>query len=328
MKGVSDSVLEALARALQLDEAERAHLFDLARAVRPMRPPRRRRAPRKQARPSIQHMLDAVTGAAAFVHNARLDNMATNELARALYSDMFGKADGPGPVNSARMSSSTPGRATSTPTGSAPPATSSPFFGRRPAASRPTATYPTSSASSPRRAPSSAPAGPPTTSASTTPASRTSTTPSSATSASPTTEWSSLPTPDWRSRSTQRSPTPGPPRRSASSEAGPQHSTRRSPMQITPNGPETAPGPSDWFTGDVYIDTIATATAPSRLAAASVHFAPRRANRLAHTSLRPDDPCHRGARTLPASRGADRGDPPGRHRLLRAQRGPLARSGT
>ena len=45
-------------------------------------------------------------------------------------------------------------------------------------------------------------------------------------------------------------------------------------MQITPNGPETAPGPSDWFTGDVYIDTIATATAPSRLAAASVHFAP------------------------------------------------------
>src|SRR5436309_3938432 len=102
MKGVSDSVLEALARALQLDEAERAHLFDLARAVRPMRPPRRRRAPRKQARPSIQHMLDAVTGAAAFVHNARLDNMATNELARALYSDMFGKADGPGPVNSAR----------------------------------------------------------------------------------------------------------------------------------------------------------------------------------------------------------------------------------
>src|SRR5436190_3703964 len=128
MKGVSDSVLEALARALQLDEAERAHLFDLARAVRPMRPPRRRRAPRKQARPSIQHMLDAVTGAAAFVHNARLDNMATNELARALYSDMFGKADGPGPVNSARMSSSTPGRATSTPTGSAPPATSSPFF--------------------------------------------------------------------------------------------------------------------------------------------------------------------------------------------------------
>src|SRR6266511_4083312 len=44
MKGVSDSVLEALARALQLDEAERAYLFDLARAVRPSTP-RRRRAP-------------------------------------------------------------------------------------------------------------------------------------------------------------------------------------------------------------------------------------------------------------------------------------------
>src|ERR687888_1656571 len=44
MNGVSDGVLEALARALQPDEAERAHLFDLARALRPMSPPRRWRA--------------------------------------------------------------------------------------------------------------------------------------------------------------------------------------------------------------------------------------------------------------------------------------------
>jgi len=102
MHGVSDGVLEALARALQLDEAERAHLFDLARALRPMSSPRRRRAPRRRVRPSIRHVLDALTGAAAFVHNARLDNLAANQLGYALYSDMFARAADPGPVNSAR----------------------------------------------------------------------------------------------------------------------------------------------------------------------------------------------------------------------------------
>jgi transcriptional regulator with XRE-family HTH domain len=102
MSGVSDSVLEALARSLQLDEAERAHLFDLARALRSTSPPRRRRAPRRRVRPSIQHVLDGLTGAAAFVHNARLDNLAANQLGYALYSDMFARAAGPGPVNSAR----------------------------------------------------------------------------------------------------------------------------------------------------------------------------------------------------------------------------------
>src|SRR6266508_3993032 len=102
MNGVSDSVLEALARALQFDEAERAHLFDLARALRPMSSPRRRRAPKQRVRPSIQHILDGLTGAAAFVLNARLDILAANELGYALYSDMFNRAAGPGPVNSAR----------------------------------------------------------------------------------------------------------------------------------------------------------------------------------------------------------------------------------
>jgi transcriptional regulator with XRE-family HTH domain len=102
MNGASESVLEALARALQLDDAERAHLFDLARALRPASPPRRRRAPRKQIRPSIQHVLDGLTGAAALVHNARLDNLAGNQLGFALYSEMFSRAAGPGPVNSAR----------------------------------------------------------------------------------------------------------------------------------------------------------------------------------------------------------------------------------
>jgi quercetin dioxygenase-like cupin family protein len=45
-------------------------------------------------------------------------------------------------------------------------------------------------------------------------------------------------------------------------------------MQITRNSGETATGPSDWFTRTVYIDTVATPAAPSRLAAASVHFTP------------------------------------------------------
>jgi transcriptional regulator with XRE-family HTH domain len=102
LNGVSDSVLEALARALELDAAEQAHLFDLARSLRPTSRPRRRRARKRDVRPSIQHILDGLTGAAAFVHNARLDNLATNELARALYSDMFSRSADPGPVNSAR----------------------------------------------------------------------------------------------------------------------------------------------------------------------------------------------------------------------------------
>jgi transcriptional regulator with XRE-family HTH domain len=102
LSGVSESVLEALVRALRLDDAERAHLFNLARAAKPAGAARRRRAPRRQLRPSIQHFLDGITGAAALVHNARLDNLAANQLGRALYSDLFAAARGPGPLNSAR----------------------------------------------------------------------------------------------------------------------------------------------------------------------------------------------------------------------------------
>jgi quercetin dioxygenase-like cupin family protein len=45
-------------------------------------------------------------------------------------------------------------------------------------------------------------------------------------------------------------------------------------MQIIRNSTETAPGPSDWFTGAVYIDTVATPSGQSRLQASSVHFTP------------------------------------------------------
>jgi hypothetical protein len=95
-------------------------------------------------------------------------------------------------------------------------------------------------------------------------------------------------------------------------------------MQITRNTNETATGPSEWFSGAVYIDTLATPTEPSRLGAASVHFTPG-ADRVAHPPPRADHPRHRGRRPLPAPGWRDRGDPPGRPRVLRARRGPLAR---
>jgi quercetin dioxygenase-like cupin family protein len=45
-------------------------------------------------------------------------------------------------------------------------------------------------------------------------------------------------------------------------------------MQINRNSTETSAGPSDWFTGDVYIDPVAAPSGSSRLSAASVHFTP------------------------------------------------------
>ena len=98
--GVSESVLEALARALQLDEAERAHLFDLARATQMVSRARRRPAA-KQVRPGVQRMLDAMTGAPAFVRNGRMDLLAANRLGYALYSELF--ADPRRPANTARF---------------------------------------------------------------------------------------------------------------------------------------------------------------------------------------------------------------------------------
>jgi transcriptional regulator with XRE-family HTH domain len=98
--GASDSVLEALARALQLDDAERAHLFDLARAAHPTTERPRRRAP-QNVRPSVQRMLDAMTGAPAVVQNGRLDILGANQLGRALYSEMY--IDPARPANHARF---------------------------------------------------------------------------------------------------------------------------------------------------------------------------------------------------------------------------------
>ena len=98
--GASDSVLEALARALRLDDAERAHLFDLARAAGPTTERPLRRAP-QNVRASVQRMLDAMTGAPAVVQNGRLDILGANQLGRALYSEMY--IDPVRPPNHARF---------------------------------------------------------------------------------------------------------------------------------------------------------------------------------------------------------------------------------
>src|ERR1700712_4352094 len=57
--GVSEDVLEGVARALQLDEAERAHLFDLVRAAGTTRPARRRPS-QERVRPTVQRILDGM----------------------------------------------------------------------------------------------------------------------------------------------------------------------------------------------------------------------------------------------------------------------------
>lgn len=104
LAGVSASVLDAIARALHLDDAERAHLFDLARAAdgtAALERPRRRATKQWRARASLQWVLDAVTDGPAFVRNGRMDLLAANRLARAFYHDVY--ADPQRPPNLARF---------------------------------------------------------------------------------------------------------------------------------------------------------------------------------------------------------------------------------
>lgn len=101
LAGVSDAVLEAVAKALQLDDAEREHLFDLAREANGAAQPVRKRRPKTWvARESLTRALDATTHGPAFVRNGRMDILATNALGRAFYDEVF---DGPGRGNLARF---------------------------------------------------------------------------------------------------------------------------------------------------------------------------------------------------------------------------------
>ncbi|MDP9693742.1 UNVERIFIED_ORG: transcriptional regulator with XRE-family HTH domain [Arthrobacter globiformis] len=88
LSGASDSILDAISQALQLDRAEHDHLYDLARAANT---PSRSRAKGTPAtvQPAMQYLLDAITGAPAFIANNRMDIVAANDLGYAMYSDMY-----------------------------------------------------------------------------------------------------------------------------------------------------------------------------------------------------------------------------------------------
>ncbi|MFC4069060.1 helix-turn-helix transcriptional regulator [Actinoplanes subglobosus] len=101
LAGASDSVLESLARALHLDDAEREHLFNLARTASAVPPPRRRPAAPRGLRPAVQQIMDSMVGTPAWIHNARLDVLAANTLGRSLYAPLM--QDAIRPVNNARF---------------------------------------------------------------------------------------------------------------------------------------------------------------------------------------------------------------------------------
>src|SRR3954452_9297502 len=98
--GVSESVIDGIAPALQLDEAERTHLLDLLRGAGTTRPPRRRPA-QQRVRPTVQRVLDSMNSTPAFVLSGRGDILATNHLGRALFSTVY--ADPVRPPNNARF---------------------------------------------------------------------------------------------------------------------------------------------------------------------------------------------------------------------------------
>lgn len=94
--GISDAILERISRALQLDDAELAHLYDLVRAANQgSRTPARKPDSRTlQIRPGTQRFLDAMTFP-AIIQNGRMDIVATNRLGRALFSEMYTQSEKP-----------------------------------------------------------------------------------------------------------------------------------------------------------------------------------------------------------------------------------------
>ena len=89
LSGVSESVLDAIARALRLDGAEREHLYDLARQANGSRARRSRRTREVPLRAELQHLLDAITDAPAHITTTGMDVVAANALGYALHSEMF-----------------------------------------------------------------------------------------------------------------------------------------------------------------------------------------------------------------------------------------------
>ena len=239
--GASSGVLEALARALQLDETERAHLFDLARAadgIPTSGRPRRRTASKAASRLSLQWALEAITDGVAFVRDPHQNLLATNALGRAFYSPVIG--DGGRLPNLARFQFLDPA--------------SRDFYpdwdrfaemcvgvmraeaGRDPHDRGLQDLVGELST----RARSSAGSGPTTTSAPTAPAPSASTTPSSASSPSPTRSSPSPPNRASCSWSTPPNPAPRPPNASACSPPGRDRRGRRSPDEASAGPPAHA----------------------------------------------------------------------------------------
>lgn len=100
LAGASESVLDALASALQLDEAERDHLFSLARESGAKNSRRERRTV-SEVRPTLRQVLDAIADAPAWIRNGRHDILAMNALAEALYAPVL--VDGRRPANTTRF---------------------------------------------------------------------------------------------------------------------------------------------------------------------------------------------------------------------------------
>lgn len=101
--GVSEAVIDGVSRALQLDEAEHAHLYDLIRTANAGAHPQRRRASTRKTTltAGMQQTIDAMSTVPVFIQNGRLNAIATNQLGRALFSEMFDSAKPP--VNAARF---------------------------------------------------------------------------------------------------------------------------------------------------------------------------------------------------------------------------------
>lgn len=100
--GVSEAVVDGISRALQLDEAEHAHLNDLIRAANADASPQRRRHARtSQLTPGMQQTIDAMTTVPVFMQNGRLDAVAANRLGGALFSEILDGARPP--ANAARF---------------------------------------------------------------------------------------------------------------------------------------------------------------------------------------------------------------------------------
>ncbi len=129
--GASDQVLDALADALRLDDAERTHLFDLARAtgragfVSPQR--RRTGSASPRVRPAVQRILESID-APATVSNMRCDYLAANQIGRALYAPLFDSREQP--PNSARFTFLDPAAQQFFTDWERPPRTSSPPYAR------------------------------------------------------------------------------------------------------------------------------------------------------------------------------------------------------